>query len=170
MGGGQVLLSQFLQSAWSVTSTVYFACSPIFITDVTFVPATAVLNCSSIPFFVHWLQSVSAAFLPSPACSFLLPLVISSSTLLRLEMHLGLFVCLFVSRLEKTMIVALHSLFSPGSAGGRSRRISCCLPQARRVAKPLLLLSFMSLRIFCPLRRAVENSAAFLHRSCISRH
>lgn len=64
MVGGQVLLSQFLQSARSVASTVYFACSPVFITDVTFVPATVVLNCSSIPFFVHWLQSVQPLFLP----------------------------------------------------------------------------------------------------------
>lgn len=42
--------------------------------------------------------------------------------------------------------MALHSLvLSPGSAGGRSRRISCCLPQARTVAKPLLLHVFKNL-------------------------
>lgn len=65
----------------------------------------------------------------------------------------------------------LHSLvLSPGNAGGRSRRIFCYLSQARRVAKPLLLLSFMALRIFCPLRRAGGNSAAFLHGFCLGMH
>lgn len=39
LGGGQVLLSRFLQSACSMTSTMYFACSPIFIVEGDFCPS-----------------------------------------------------------------------------------------------------------------------------------
>ena len=116
-----------------------------------------------------WSAPLRRSSFPSPACPALLFFCrfLSSSTLLRLEVHLGE---LFLPSWGR-LAVAFHSLVAtPGNAGGRSRGMSPCLPQARRVAKPLLPLSCVSLRIFCPLRRAVEVSAASLRRSCLGKH
>lgn len=142
------MLSRFLQSACSVTSTMYFACSPIVITEGDFCPShgsSLLLLCSRFcPLPALGLHPFTS--LPSPACQSLLFFAPSCFKMLNPSQARGAPGIAF-PRLEKTVNSGSSFPCSPDNAGGRSTRISCCLPQARRVAKLLLLLSFMSLRI-----------------------